>query len=175
MTSEHTITPEPEDMQRPSYLEIVVARVEPECCIDTIAEAWMRLQGLKKFAADIQRELESRCVDWIVTNKSEIRWLMDESGGEMILTTKEEKSEKCRDPRKALEVLMTAGDFESVANCLSSNAWKYGAVRKYLSEIGQADIYGQLFETIVKTKLVAQDKGPDQPKLRAIDTRFINR
>jgi hypothetical protein len=161
MTSEHTITPEPEDMQRPSYLEIVVARVEPECCIDTIAEAWMRLQGLKKFAA--------------VTNKSEIRWLMDESGGEMILTTKEEKSEKCRDPRKALEVLMTAGDFESVANCLSSNAWKYGAVRKYLSEIGQADIYGQLFETIVKTKLVAQDKGPDQPKLRAIDTRFINR
>jgi hypothetical protein len=146
MTQDNNIiTPEAEDLQRPSYLEIVVARVEPECCIDTIAEAWMRLQGLKKFAADLQRELESRCVDWIETNKSEIRWLMN------------------------------AGDFESVANCLSSNAWKYGAVRKYLAEIGQADIYGQLFETVVKTKLVAQDKGPEQPKLRAIDTRFINR
>jgi hypothetical protein len=149
--------------------------VEPECTIDDIATAWTRLQGLKRFAADLQKDLESRCIGWIEANKSDIRWAMDEAGGEMILTTKEEKSEKCRDARKALEVLMTAGDFESVANCLSSNAWKYGAVRKYLAEIGQADIYGQLFETIVKTKLVAQDKGPDQPKLRAIDTRFINR
>jgi hypothetical protein len=156
-------------------IEVIVARVEPDCEIDAIATAWMRLMGLRKFTGDLQRELESRCIEWIDANGGkDIRWAMDEAGGEMILTTKDEKTEKCRDPRKTLEFLVTAGDFDSLANCLSSNAWKYGAVRKYLTEIGKPNAYGELFETIIKTKLVATEQG-QQPKLRSIDTRYISK
>ena len=46
------------------------------------------------------------------------------------------KDTKCRDVRATLEALFeaTGGDWEAVARCLSSSAWKHGAAREPLGE-----------------------------------------
>lgn len=46
------------------------------------------------------------------------------------------KRTKCRDVAATLEGLLdaTQGDVERIASCLSSNAWKHGACREYLSD-----------------------------------------
>lgn len=76
-----------------------------------------------------------------------------------------EKDTKCISVKAAMEALLNEaqGDWDTVADCLSSNAIKHGAAREVLGEK-----WGQFFEVVEKDRLKVMDVNTDfLPKKRS--------
>ncbi len=84
-----------------------------------------------------------------------------------------EKETKCRDYSKTINTILevSGGDEQRLIDCLSSNAFKHGTIKKLLKEFGQQERYGALFEVIEKDKL--KEGGIAEKKLQCIDSRFV--
>lgn len=81
-------------------------------------------------------------------------------------------SVKDRGVGTTFQIVMDAaeGDVDKIAGCLSTNAWKHGAVKKLLKESGQIEKYDLCF-----VKVTAKDRlGKEKPKqLQRLDTTFL--
>jgi hypothetical protein len=130
----------------------------PEVCADLLT----KLDFMKQRIREVERDLKERLVEWChVGNRSIV------VGGGVRYYAGDEKETKCNDARKVLEALFEqcGGDFDAVAECLASGAWKPGACREVLPPAR----FAELFRVEVK---VALKEGKAVKKLIKVDERF---
>jgi len=93
--------------------------------------------------------------------------------GEFQLGTKKyfaavDKKTECIDEMKVIETLLAVGggELELIRDCLSANCYKHGAIKKYLTAQGKAELYAGLFRVVEKDRL-------GEKQLQVIDERFL--
>lgn len=118
---------------------------------------------LKEATKKLASRLEEASIEWIKQNG-------DIAHGGIIYYVGTNRSHHCRNPKEALEKLLTAtgGDVDAIAECLSASAWKPATTKKAIGE----EAFTQLFET--RTTL---DIKTGKPKLgvKKMDTKYINK
>lgn len=146
--------------------EMMVLSLSPEVTIEQIAAALNRVEALKDFVRELDGHLKDAMKQWIEANGQDIeigtkRWYLAP-----------EKKVKERDPAQTCQTLLevTGGDFGRMGECLSANAFKPGAIRKLLAELGQGEKFAELFDVQIGTKLA---EGKPVKQLQVVDTRFI--
>jgi hypothetical protein len=112
--------------------------------------------------------------------KKEVTWravelLVDQGPqkiGEMSYWPGADKEYKSRDLVKTTNAVIEAcgGDWQRFTDCLSSNAFKPGAVRDLLTEAGIPDQFDVLFETVERWDV---RDGKRAPKLQSLNEAFI--
>lgn len=130
----------------------------------TAAAALNKLQRLKELVREIERDMTARLIEWIQANG-------DLEIGELRYYVGTEKKTRCNDVRGTLAALLElfAGDLDRVAECLGSSAWKHGAIKKALEEIGQAAKFPELFTVTEETDLKT---GQPAKKLMTVNPKF---
>ena len=154
------------DRDRNTEREIVTAlsQLDPSSSIEDIAATMGMLDAMMQRAKELRAEFEQQCIEWIKAN------------GEIEIGTVRyfignPKTHKDNDPGETLEVLLevSGGDLDGIKCCLSSGAFKHGAVKKFLEEHGDGR-YEQLFTVIERERL---EEGKVKPQLQKVDSRFI--
>lgn len=158
-------------MNQEKTIERALANMDPDTPIETIAENWMRIDDLIRRAKAFREEFEQQCIEWIEANGRDIEILFQD-GSVIRYYVGNAKTVKCADvPGTLLELLqVAAGDLDAVANCLGSSAWKHGAVKKLLAELGAGDKYDSLFVVEEKQEL---KEGKPVKRLQKFDSRFV--
>lgn len=151
-------------------LAVACVRDMTEMSDDDVAQVYVTLKAYIARGTELKRQLDDALAARMTATGRDIRFTVDGDGNEIILTTRPEKVVKCRDVKAALQELLQAfgGDFDMLADCLASGAFKYGACRKRLEEIGAPGLYEALFETSERVRV--EEKGA---KVREVNTKFI--
>jgi hypothetical protein len=91
--------------------------------------------------------------------------------GDILWVYSTKRDTKCPDPKAVFEVLLdvTEGDLDAVNGCMSAGAWKHGAVKRLLADVGQPEKFLELFRVVE----VEDVKGQPVKELAAINTRFL--
>jgi len=118
------------------------------------------IDALKALARDLAGRSESAIIKWIDQHGQIER-------GEVRYYTGPNVTIKCRNHEATVEAVLSAshGDLAAVARCLSSSAWKAGAVRELLPP----DEMDGLFEVVVSKDLRT---GKPLKHLKKADSRF---
>jgi hypothetical protein len=121
---------------------------------------------------EMENQLESFIKEWIRANGP---LSFNAAGGERVgWYLGEDKSTKCKDPGVTFMALLeaTGGDVAKITECLSSNAFKYGAMRNLFTQVlgdeAGAKRWDDCFE--IKTKDTLEEGGEKQ--LKKFDGRF---
>lgn len=137
-------------------VELAIARFDG-ASLDFIAETLVKIESAKKRASEWEAAAKAKLTEIIVASGRKAMEI-----GPDLWQLKHPKTVKCRDNAKTYDAALTlaGGDMEAMArDFLSSNAWKYGAIREALQDDAKFD---ELFETKVDTtverKLVKTDK-----------------
>lgn len=143
-----------------SPISVAVARVEPGCAIDAVAEALGKVHWAKQQLAEIEAELKARLLARVLTGGAFVV-------GEQRFYADYPKQTKCLSVRDAVESILqhNGGDFDGLVACLSANAIKHGATAKVLPP----DVYARCF----KTKRVAKLGQEPAKELMTVDTRYL--
>ena len=138
--------------------KIICLPVTPE----NIATFFSAISDAKRILAVLAAMVQDRALEYVKEHGSF-------KVGDTMYSIGRDKSVKCRDSKAALEHLLDVfeGDSGKIAECLSANAWKPGAVRVFLAEVGKEADFDQLFKTEVKEKVEGKEK------VTATDLRFI--
>lgn len=157
-------------MNQEEKIEQALALMDPDTSVETIAENFMRIDELIRRAKQFKEEFEQQCIEWIEANDRDIE-IPGPDGSVIRYYIGNAKSVKCADvPGTLLELLqVAAGDLDAVANCLGSSAWKHGAVKKLLADLGAGDKYDQLFRVEERQEL---KEGKPVKQLQKFDSRF---
>jgi len=118
------------------------------------------IDALKALTRDLSAKSEAAIIKWIDQHGQIER-------GEVRYYTGPNKTVKCRNHEATVEAVLSAagGDVATLARCLSSSAWKAGAVRELLPP----DEMDGLFEVVVSKDLKT---GAPLKRLQKIDGRF---
>jgi hypothetical protein len=145
--------------------------------IDDIANALGAAEMLLDFARQAIKLCELRMFDWIKKNPGkELAWPIDAEGHtRRFYIGKETKTAQLVPSHQILKDLLAVGDVERISDCLASNAWKHGAMNKYLQELKQTELYAKFFKKVVVEKLDAKTGEPAGPKLIEINDKFLDR
>jgi len=118
------------------------------------------IDALKALTRDLAAKSEAAVIAWIDTHGQIER-------GEVRYYTGPNKSVKCLNHEATVGAVLSAagGDVATLARCLSSSAWKAGAVRELLPP----DEMDGLFEVVVSKDLKT---GAPLKRLQKVDGRF---
>ena len=128
-----------------------------------IAKDFIVLLG--QLLADAKRLQEQRLIDLLAD---------EPSAGVNIGTIRfylgRDKITKCRDQAATLAAVLekTGGDVGQVAECMSSNAWKPGALRDVLG-----DVWPTCFEVIEREEVKEGKPNKAGRTLQIVDTKFL--
>jgi hypothetical protein len=140
-------------------IDIAVAKLTVAAPQDCVLEQLLFVESLKSIAADAYSRVRDAAARWIIAN-DEI-----ESNG-IRYYVGDKKTTKCKDKAKTLEALLVhcAGDMAQVAEFMSSEPFKHGAISKELPPVE----YAALFVVFVEPEL-----REGKPKLQKVDTKFL--
>jgi len=118
------------------------------------------IDALKALTRDLAARSEAAIIAWIEQHGQIER-------GEVRYYTGPNKTVRCLNHEATVEAVLSAshGDLAAVARCLSSSAWKAGAVRELLPP----DEMDGLFEVVVSKDLKT---GAPLKRLQKVDGRF---
>jgi hypothetical protein len=148
-----------------SIIEAGVWTITADTPVEDIADVMGKLEWLIRRAKEVKDELESRMVEKIQAHGEfvigDVRYFVGTA-----------KTVKCIDPKTTLEEILTTsgGDVGKLVDCLSSNAFKYGTVRRFFEEAGQFQTYGRLFETVEADELKT---GKPTRRLQKVNEAFV--
>ena len=159
-----------------AHLDAALAPLDSDSTDEQFAHARDLLDLLKQWTKQRETELETAMLERVTEkgdlNLDPIRYYAGN-----------EKETKCRDIQKAVVRLLnlalerSEGDLdaavEKLADVLSTNAVKYGAARKWLAEVGAAEVFDELFEVTEKTVLKEGKPSRNGKTLQKVDTRWI--
>lgn len=138
-------------------LQVAVSLVAVNSPVEQVMDLREKLAFMAGQIKALQQSMDARLMEWI------------EANGAITIGTRKiyvgtKKDTKCKDLKPALVALLEAsgGDWEAFAECLSSNAIKYGAAKTVLGE----DVWAQHFEVVTKTEL---KEGEEKPVKQLVD------
>lgn len=123
------------------------------------------VQNLKSILDDLRRLCEETIIDRINSDgefmMGDVRWYVG-------------KDKKVK-PRNKAEVInavldMAGGDVDKLADFLSSDPFKYGAIRAHLESIEKAGLFDELFST---EEVLDLKTGKPKRGLKSIDTKML--
>ena len=144
----------------------MAAQLGTDAPTDMVLELLDRMEVIQQRAKQAKEAIEAAVIEWLNANGGEIemgdiRWYVGER------TTK-----KCMDVHATHMFLLafTDDNIEHVSECLTSNAWKHGAVRSLLEQHGDTLSWDDLFETVV-----VQDLKTGKPRkgLNKVNKAFL--
>lgn len=148
-------------------LTTAICEITDAASAERVADVRMRILSAMRAVADFRKLLDDALYNWIEANGDLVI-------GDERLYIGTEKVTKCRNVADVLHTFLRTGGVEDIAECLSSNAWKHGAVRKRLVEMlgeEQGDAaFASLFEVSEKPDVKT---GVATKKVIAINTRFL--
>lgn len=117
-------------------------------------------------AKDLKHDLELVLIEWIKANG-------DLTIGPVRYYLGSKKTYKLNSAEETLGDLLslTGGKVDRIAALMSASPFKPAATRDALAEMGEPDLFYQLFETIEETEL-REGKPVKVKKLQRVDTRF---
>jgi 5-methylthioribose kinase len=126
-------------------LRAIIHAIGPSSTQDEVLTALNSAKAHAAEARELVKLAEQIAIEWIQENKRDL--IVSDTVRYYVGT---EKKEACKDVRAACEKILDkiAGDFAAFADCLSSNPFKFGAVRKLLG-----DAYAATFTTTTVTDL----------------------
>jgi hypothetical protein len=136
---------------------------------DTILQAYAIVARVKELGRDMTDALEERMQDVLAEQPQQsltietVRYYLGMN-----------KSVKCKNHAGTLGVVLetSGGDLDKVVECLSSGAWKYGAVRVLLEEAGKPDAFDELFTTEEKPEVREGKPAKSGKTVQIFDKRF---
>ena len=141
--------------------ETAIARIAaPEASLEQIAHAIDVVAAAKARVAEADRLLKSALLEHIEATGRPIVI------GDIKYYAGTEKKTVCRDAKQTLEVMLANQDLQTVADCLSANAWKPGAARLALPP----EAWDECFT--VEERPVLKEGKPTK-KLLTINTHFL--
>lgn len=144
-----------------------VQDIEADTPIEVIADGYTKLESFLRIAKQHMDDFKGQMEQWILANKKNIEWVIDGDGNKMVFYLDENKTIKCMNLKLGVSTLLEHGSIEELEECLSSNAFKHGAYKKFLIRIGKPEIYDAIFATVVTKKI----KGEAPKKvLQSFDT-----
>lgn len=152
-----------ETMTPAECVEIIVT-VGDALTVDQVATLVNRVQWFKDQTKEADTTLKGFMVEWL-----------DQPGRSLEIGTKryyvgDKKKTVCNDTAKALEALleMNGGDFEAMADQLSSQPIKHGAARNVLGD----ELWKEHFTVLVEKDLKT---GKPVKQVKEIDERFVGK
>lgn len=151
-------------MTEPTELQRIVGDLSPEVTEEQLTVAMDRVEAAKEFIREIETTLKGAIKEWV-----------ERHGKPVVIGPKkwcvvDKKKEKDRNVHKtAMAVLeLSGGDFQQFGDLLSSNAFKPGALKKFLASVGQPEKFEELFEVTIEKDL----EGKAIKEVKMIDERF---
>ncbi len=125
---------------------------------DATADQLLELLDKLDFVAERMAQIEARLMPAV------IKFL--EAGGKLergtvFYTINKQKETKCRNAAESLQQILELLGTEEAANCLASQPWKHGAVKKLIAK----DDFERLFET--------KEKKSVELKVHKVDRAFL--
>lgn len=137
---------------------------------EKMCELVIKIAHMKRQTNALEKLLDARMIQIINETKKPIELVYDDKGNSYFFWLGHDKITKCRNVRAAMLFLLGL-DEDSLVACLSSSAFKHGAFRKALKEIGMDYRFDEFFSTEIKDTLETGEKL--SKKLLSLDTKFL--
>jgi hypothetical protein len=148
-------------MSNANEIQSAICLLEPDAPIELVADIHGQVENFLRLAKELKAQCDEHMKAWIKTNGPLVL------GDNVTKLVKQEKSEKPRDLRQAIEACLLAcsGDFDTFAGLISANGIKPGAAKRLLG-----DKFEEVFETTWRDVLV---DGKPGAKLVTVNTKFL--
>ena len=144
------------NISAPHWARLIIKANDGTATADHVAAALDEVAALKSRVKEIESDVETAATAFVTANgpvrMGNIEWRMTTA-----------KSIKCNDPAATMGTLLELTDVDTLADCLSSSAFKVAPVRNVL---GPA--FDEHFTTTVKQDL----EGKPLKELTRVDTTF---
>lgn len=144
--------------------ELVIAELDDSASAELAAAALDKVRLWNELGRELKAKLEAAMIRFIQANG-------EVTIGPVRYYVGTKKTTKCLDNGEAVKSMLELGGVELLRDVLSSSAFKHGAARKRLAELGCEDVYDRLFETSEEQEL-KDGKAVKTVSLLSFDERF---
>lgn len=145
-------------------IELQIAELADASDAAKAAETMDKVKAFLELGRELKAKLDAAMVTYIKANGpitiGPVRWYVGVK-----------KTTKCTDVGEAAKTMLELGGPDLLRDVLSSNAFKHGATRKRLDEIGSGEQYDRLF-TVIEEEELKDGKASAKESLLSFDERF---